>query len=151
MWERARKRSGGHIAFPARLAAAQGAFAEKVEPFDLLDEEAVLFVLHFGMRLTARKLGLSERTFRRRFERKGLRLSNLLGERRREMALQLLANDLPVGKIAHRLGFASSQTFARFLRREFGATATALRLRALEPPSVLPRAGPGDAASRRES
>lgn len=83
------------------------------------------------MRLTARTLGLSERTFRRQFERKGLRLSDLLGERRRQMALRLLASDLPVRTIADRLGFASSQTFARFLRREFGATATALRL--LEP------------------
>jgi AraC-like DNA-binding protein len=46
------------------------------------------------------------------------------------MALRLLASDLPVRAIALRLGFASSQTFARFLRREFGATATALRLRA---------------------
>ena len=129
MRERARKPSGGRTAFPVRLAAAQGALAEKAEPFDLLDEEAVLFVLHFGMRLTARRLGLSERTFRRQFERHGLRLSDLLGERRRQMALQLLASDLPVRTIAHRLGFASSQTFARFLRREFGATATVLRLR----------------------
>lgn len=129
MRERARKPSWGHTAFPARLAAAQRALAEKGEPFDLLDEEAVLFVLHFGMRLTARKLGLSERTFRRQFERHGLRFSNLLGERRRQMALQFLASDLPVRTIAHRLGFASSQTFARFLRREFGATATVLRLR----------------------
>ena len=129
MRERARKPSGGHTAFPARLAAARGALAEKAEPFDLFDEEAVLFVLHFGMRLTARKLGLSERTFRRQFERKGLKLSDLLGERRRQMALQLLSSDLPVRTIAQRLGFASSQTFARFLRREFGATATALRLR----------------------
>ena len=130
MRERARKPLWGHIAFSERLAAAQGALGGKAGPFDLLDEEAVLFVLQFGMRLTARKLGLSERTFRRRFERKGLRLSNLLGERRRQMALQLLASDLPVGTIAHRIGFASSQTFARFLRREFGTTATALRLRA---------------------
>ncbi|MGZ6988712.1 MAG: helix-turn-helix domain-containing protein, partial [Thermoanaerobaculia bacterium] len=127
MRERARKPSGGRTAFPARLAAARGALAEKAEPFDLLDEEAVLFVLHFGMRLTARTLGLSERTFRRQFERKGLRLSDLLGDRRRQMALRLLASDLPVRTIADRLGFASSQTFARFLRREFGATATALR------------------------
>ena len=115
---------------PRLAAPGPGAPGGKTALLDLLDEETVLFVLRFGMRLTAGKLGLSERTFRRRFERQGLRLSDLLGEWRRETAVRLLASDLPVRTVAHRLGFSSSQTLARFLRREFGMTARGIRRRA---------------------
>jgi AraC-like DNA-binding protein len=99
------------------------------EILDLLDEETVLFVLHFGIRLTAGRWGVSERTLRRQFERRGVRLCDLLQERRRDLTRRLLAGDLPVGTIALRLGFSSSQTFARYLRREFGTTARELRRR----------------------
>ena len=99
------------------------------EILDQLDEETVLFILRFGIRLTAGKWGISERTLRRQYERKGLRLCDLLQERRRDLTLRLLAGELPVGAVALRLGFSSSQTFARYLRREFGATARQLRRR----------------------
>jgi AraC-like DNA-binding protein len=45
------------------------------------------------------------------------------------MAERLLATDLPVTTVSDRLGFGSTQTFARFMRREFGETATAFRER----------------------
>jgi len=99
------------------------------EILDQLDEETVLFILRFGIRLTAGKWGISERTLRRQYERKGLRLCDLLQERRRDLTLRLLAGELPVGTVALRLGFSSSQTFSRYLRREFGATARQLRRR----------------------
>lgn len=95
--------------------------------FELLDEETVLFLLRSGIRLGAGIFGVSERTLRRRFQKQGLRLSDLLSERRRSEALRLLAGDLPLKSIALLLGFASTQTLARYLRREFGVTATVLR------------------------
>jgi len=94
---------------------------------DRLNEETVLFLLRFGIRLGVGIFGVSERTLRRRFERQGLRLSDLLAERRRQEALRLLAGDLSLKAIALVLGFSSTQTLARYLRREFGATATTLR------------------------
>ncbi len=116
---------------PGPPLAARGEAARLLESglLDLTDEETVLFILRFGIRLVAGRRGVSERTLRRQFERIGLRLSDLLQERRRDLALGLLAGDLPVGAVALRLGFSSSQTFARFLRREFGATARELRRR----------------------
>jgi AraC-like DNA-binding protein len=99
------------------------------ETLDRLDEETVLFILRGGIRLAAGKWGVSERTLRRRFQRKRLRLCDLLQKRRRDMTLRLLSGDLPVGAVAERLGFSSSQSFARYVRREFGATARELRRR----------------------
>lgn len=95
--------------------------------FELLDEETVLFLLRSGIRLGAGLFGVSERTLRRRFQQQGLCLSDLLSERRRSEALRLLAGDFPLKSIALLLGFASTQTLARYLRREFGVTATVLR------------------------
>ncbi|MGE5345181.1 MAG: helix-turn-helix domain-containing protein [Acidithiobacillales bacterium] len=94
---------------------------------DLLDDETVLFLLRFGIRLGVGIFGVSERTLRRRFERFGIPLSGLLGERRRQEALRLLAGDAPLKTVALHLGFSSTQTLARYLRREFGTTATVLR------------------------
>lgn len=95
----------------------------------LSDDEADLRLLRFGVRIVAEHLGISERTLRRQFQRQGIRLRDHIRRRRRELALRLLGGDLPVGTLASRLGFSSSQTFARFVRREFGETATGLRRR----------------------
>lgn len=86
-----------------------------------------LVLVRLGVRAAAELLGISERTLRRQFDRRGLRLHDHLVARRREMTLGLLAGDLPVATVASRLGFASSQTFARYVRRQFGATATNIR------------------------
>lgn len=94
---------------------------------DLLDEETALFLLRFGIRLGVGLFGVSERTLRRRFERRGVRLSDLLAKRRRREALRLLSEEIPLKAIAPHLGFSSTQTLARYLRREFGSTATLLR------------------------
>ena len=95
-------------------------------PLSVADATDLLLV-RLGVRAAAELLGISERTLRRQFDRRGLRLRDHLVARRREMTLGLLAGDLPVTTVASRLGFASSQTFARFVRRQFGATATDLR------------------------
>jgi AraC-like DNA-binding protein len=89
--------------------------------------ETDLILVRLGVRAAAERLGISERTLRRQFDRRGLRLRDHLVARRREMTLGLLAGDLPVATVASRLGFASSQTFARYVRRQFGATATDVR------------------------
>jgi len=108
---------------------AQGAGRERPGEglLGFLDEESVLFLLRFGIRLGVGLFGVSERTLRRRFASHGVRLSDLLAERRRREALRLLAGEIPLKAIALLLGFSSTQTLARYLRREFGTTATALR------------------------
>ena len=99
------------------------------EEFALLSEEMAIFLVRFGPRLAASRHGISERTLRRRFERRGLRLADHLKVSRRRLTERLLLTDLPVTTVSDRLGFGSTQTFARFMRREFGETATALRQR----------------------
>ena len=99
------------------------------DEFALLSEEMAIFLVRFGPRLAACRHGISERTLRRRFERRGLRLAVHVRESRLRMAERLLATDLPVTTVSDRLGFGSTQTFARFMRREFGETATAFRER----------------------
>jgi hypothetical protein len=130
------------------MTAPEGGLVFDGEILDLTDEETVLFILRFGLRLASGLFPFSERTRRRVYERRGLRLAELLKERRRELTLHLLATDLPVKTVALRLGFSSLQTFARYVRREYGMTATAVRTRLRDGgkasgPSALPGA-PGD-------
>jgi len=99
------------------------------DEFALLSEEMAIFLVRFGPRLAASRHGISERTLRRRFERRGLRLADHMKESRRRLAERLLATDLPLTTVSDRLGFGSPQTFARFMRREFGETASSLRRR----------------------
>jgi AraC-like DNA-binding protein len=99
------------------------------DEFSLLSEELAIFLVRFGPRLAASRRGISERTLRRRFERRGLRLADHVKSSRRLLAERLLATDLPLTTVSDRLGFSSLQTFARFMRREFGATASQVRRR----------------------
>jgi hypothetical protein len=110
-----------------RSTAAGRSLRPEAGLFELLDDETVLFLLRSGIRPGAGLFGVSERTLRRRFQQQGLCLSDLLSQRRRTEALRLLAGNLPLKSIAVLLGFASTQTLARYLRREFGVTATVLR------------------------
>ena len=94
---------------------------------DLEDEEIVLLLLRGGVRLAARRQGISERTLRRYFQQQGVSLRDCLQRRRRELTVRLLDGHTSVATVATYLGFSSSQTFARYLRREFGTTATCIR------------------------
>lgn len=96
---------------------------------DLLSDETALFIMQFGGHLAADSRGVSTRTLRRQFERLGVTLSEHMMRKRRELAMSLLADGVPIRDIARRLGFASAQTFARFIHREFATTATTLRRR----------------------
>lgn len=86
-------------------------------------------LLRSGVKATALSLGVSERTLRRRFAKRGTRPNDRRAALRREGTLALLGGDLPIAAVASRLGFSSSQTFARFVRRVFGTTASAVRRR----------------------
>src|SRR5512144_1182080 len=99
------------------------------EDFALLSEELAIFLVRFGPRLAASQQGICERTLRRRFQRRGVRLATYTKESRLKLARHLLASDLSLTTVADRLGFSSPQTLARFVRREFGETATAARQR----------------------
>jgi AraC-like DNA-binding protein len=104
-------------------------FPSGAEEFTLLSEEMASFLVRFGPHLTAGRLGISERTLRRLFERRGLRLADQLKQNRRRLTEHLLPTDLSLQTISERLGFGSTQAFAHFMRREFGETATATRKR----------------------
>jgi len=96
---------------------------------DLLSDETALFIMQFGGHLAADSRGVSTRTLRRQFERLGVTLSDHMMRKRRKLALTHLADGVPIRDIARQLGFASAQTLARFIHREFGTTATVLRRR----------------------
>ena len=94
---------------------------------ELLTEEMALLLVRFGVGGTARRLGVSERTLRRDFVRAGASVHDHISRTRRAMAVRLLASSCPLARVAEEIGFASSQTFARFVAREFGFTPSALR------------------------
>ena len=96
-------------------------------PDDLLSDEIAVLLLRYGAHIVAERREMSDRTLRRAFERRGVSLLEHLRARRRAMALRLLSTGLSFETVAHRLGFASSQVFARFVRREFGRTGSELR------------------------
>ena len=93
---------------------------------ELLSEEMAILLVRFGVRGTAEKLGVSERTLRREYVKAGRTALEHVHHTRRTMALRLLVSRRPISEVARALGFASTQTFSRFVRREFGLTPTAL-------------------------
>lgn len=69
----------------------------------------------------ARRLGMSERTLRRRLQESGTSFDKIGDTVRRDRASELLAlTDRPLTEIAFALGFASSSAFSRAFRRWFG-------------------------------
>jgi AraC-like DNA-binding protein len=68
----------------------------------------------------ARKLGLSERTLRRRLERHGATLRAITHQLRRERADALLASGLNVKEVAFKLGFSEASAFSRAYKRWSG-------------------------------
>jgi len=71
--------------------------------------------------------GISLRTLDRRLRRRGATIRELRQRYRREQALELLRTGLGTGHVARLLRFSGPDSFARFCRREFGATARQLR------------------------
>ncbi|MFI5179786.1 MAG: helix-turn-helix domain-containing protein [Thermoanaerobaculia bacterium] len=98
-----------------------------VSPDYLLSDEFVLFIVRFGLRLTASHWGMSERTLRRLFHGLGTTSRAIVRDVRRREALRLLATDQPFPVVAGYLGFSSEKIFSRWVHQHFGETPTALR------------------------
>jgi len=104
------------------LPAAQAVF-ETVA----LSEDEARCLLEGGVASLAALQRVSRRTVHRRLALLGTSPRVLITGLRRERTPRLLKEGIPLAEIAARLGFASTQTLARFVRREFGVTATELR------------------------
>jgi AraC-like DNA-binding protein len=65
----------------------------------------------------ARRLGMSERTLRRRLEQENRSFRTLVDEARQCRAEQLLRANRSVTEVAHELGFSESSAFSRAFRR----------------------------------
>ena len=81
-----------------------------------------------GLDETARALGLSTRTLKRRLAAEGTDFTPLLDEQRRHRALLLLRSaDLSVEAVAEQVGYSDVANFTRAFRRWSGTTPTAYR------------------------
>jgi AraC-like DNA-binding protein len=98
-----------------------------VSPDYLLSDEFILFIVRFGLRLTASRWGMSERTLRRLFHGLGTTPRAIVRDVRRREVLRLLATDQPLPDIARYVGFASEKIFCRWVQLQFADTPTALR------------------------
>ncbi len=68
------------------------------------------------------------RTIQRMLDRDGLSFATLLNDVRRELAIRhLRSTALPLGSIAHLLGYATASSFARWFNEEFGCAPSAWR------------------------
>ena len=95
----------------------------------------------------ADRLQMSRRTLSRRLEQEGITFKVLLDQTRCGLTLRyLLADQLPVGEIAARLGFAEPASFYKAFRRWFGTTPTEYVQRRALPraPSAKPRGSEAD-------
>ena len=90
-----------------------------LEPLELLVRD--------GVKALASEWGLPARTLRRLCAERHVNLSACRRVFKRELARELLRSREPLGQVAQALGFASTQTLARYVRTEFGCTATELR------------------------
>ena len=71
--------------------------------------------------------GVAGRTRRRMLARGGAGLNEVKRAARRTLAASLLSSSLPLKEIARKLGYSSTQTLSRFIRKEFGTTPIELR------------------------
>ncbi len=90
--------------------------------FALTDDEVAILIQR-GASGLARYFKVSPRTFRRICAKKGISLHEFRAILTVAGAKALLRSGLLVGDVARQLGFSSSQTFARFIRRRCGTTA----------------------------
>jgi AraC-like DNA-binding protein len=71
-----------------------------------------------SLRIVAERLDTSPRTLQRRLQENGTTFDTVLEDVQRELALSLVANgDLPIGEVAHRVGFLDPCSFSRAFRR----------------------------------
>jgi hypothetical protein len=92
--------------------------ADGSEP--LADPALIARLLSGGAAGGAAYLGVSERTLRRLFLRRGRRLSDVLKEIRKSSVADAMRSRRPSRHVAADLGFSSVANLYRFIRREFG-------------------------------
>lgn len=81
-----------------------------------------------NMKVTAERLAMSEATLRRRLQDEGTTFASVLGEVRRELALNYLQEPSnKLSDIATKLGYGSATAFDRAFRRWTGATPSRYR------------------------
>ncbi len=106
--------------------------------------ERVKQVLHHEVDLSsvhpcgiARRMGMSPRSLRRRLSDEGHSLSALVDEVRREVALSELNNpEMPIKRIADRVGFSEVSAFHRAFKRWTGLTPARYRAQGPAPASL---------------
>ncbi len=114
----------GAILEPALVAS----LAEIAAQSSLLEQTKILIRRHIAsgkpdIAEIAAELGFSERTLQRRITEDGASFRGLIGEVRREMGRQMLANDQnSIGEIAFLLGFQDTNSFYRAFRGWEGVT-----------------------------
>jgi AraC-like DNA-binding protein len=71
-----------------------------------------------SLRIVAERLDTSPRTLQRRLQENGTTFDTVLEEVQRELAMHLVASgELPIGEVAHRVGFLDPCSFSRAFRR----------------------------------
>lgn len=122
----------------------------------LLSDEFILFIVRFGLRLTASRWGMSERTLRRLFHALGTTPRTIICDVRRREAQRLLATDQPFPDgVGHesviRRGRAPGRRAWRAPRR--GVSSAPWRVALTEPPSRRSprRSSPGSLAESESS
>ncbi len=88
----------------------------------VLSSETAVLLLSGGVSAASKWRGVSPRTFRRFFERRGLTVTKYLIELRLTIGELLLRRELPVKEIARILAFSTESSFTRCWRREKGET-----------------------------
>lgn len=85
-------------------------------------------LLRGSSKVLAKKLGMSLRTLRRHFERKGTSLYAFRQARRAALVVNLLQRpQIRLRDLVARLGFSNPASLARFIHSEFGMTPGELR------------------------
>ena len=92
-----------------------------------LPHESANRILREGAGSAARSLGQSRRALRRLMRQRGAGLREFARLRRRCLAATLLQEGASIASVAKALGYTSASNFARFVRREFGSSPSALR------------------------
>lgn len=102
--------------------------ASRTAPWPLAPD-VISALLARGLPAAARIAGVSPRTLRRRFAAAGTSIRCYVHQERRRRVTLLLVADVSVGRVATLLGFSCRESLARFMRREFGCSASEARER----------------------
>lgn len=98
----------------------------------VLDEGEALVLIAHGLAAAARKSGVSDRTLRRRFEAAGTSVSRVVYRTRVEATVRACDAAVPTTVVARWLGFASTDAYRRFVKRELRVSIKELRPRVRE-------------------